>query len=78
MSRLEAGETVFIFGQLVGQGLDRHVAIQPLITGKVHDPHPPATDLACDRVVTQLRRSDAHEASFYSTGPSHPTRSYEA
>jgi hypothetical protein len=49
---LEAGETIRIVGQVLGQGLDGDVALQSHVAAEVDHAHAAAADLARDVVRT--------------------------
>ena len=59
---LEAGQAVGVLGQRLGQDLDRHVSIKPLVVGPVDLSHAARAERRGDLVRTDLRAGlQAHD-----------------
>jgi len=52
---LEAGETIRLVRERVGQDLDRHVPVQPCIARSIHLAHPAFADLLGDGEHAEAR-----------------------
>jgi len=51
---LEALQANGVLGKMLGQLLDRHIAVQPRVAGEMHDTHAAAADFPDDLVGADL------------------------